>query len=68
MLNEDEERAFEALAQAAERGELVPTPGTTIRGEELEKILARVRTERCEDLEGFLGALFDIVTEGRAAE
>ncbi|GEC75867.1 hypothetical protein [Microbacterium maritypicum] len=68
MLNEAEHHAFEALALAAERGELVPIPETAIRGEEFATLLEQARREHSEDVEGLLGALFDIVAEGRAAE
>lgn len=68
MLNEDECQAFEALALAAERGELVSIPGTAIRGEEFATLLEYAHTEHSEDLEGFLGALFDIETGGSASQ
>ena len=60
MLSQDDERTFEALALAAERGELDSIPGTEIRGKELQELLVRAREEQSEDLEGLLGALFDI--------
>jgi hypothetical protein len=68
MLNEAEHHAFEALALAAERGELAPIPGTAIGGDEFAMLLEHARREHSEDVEGLLGALFDIVAEGGAAE
>ena len=43
-------------------------PGTAFRGEEFATLVEHARMEHSQDLEGFLGALFDIGTEGRAAE
>ncbi|MFJ2550937.1 hypothetical protein [Microbacterium sp. NPDC087591] len=68
MWSYDDDRAFEALALAAERNELVSIPGTDFRGKELRDLLERAREEHVEDLEGFLGALFDIGTKGSAVQ
>lgn len=61
MVNYDDE--FEELALAAERGELLPVPGTTLKGKELATALERLRAEHGDDLDGFLHALFDLRPE-----
>jgi len=59
----DYDDAFEDLALAAERGELAPVPGTTLKGKELATVLERLRAEHVDDIAGLLHALFDLRAE-----
>lgn len=51
-------RALESLAEAAERGELVPVPGTSIGGAELRSYQEAIRATCGDDIDALVAALF----------